>query len=592
MSKSRVSAALVASLCVGLTACSAHGGALPQPVQSQKRTASVQFNIKVPSASVQSATRKPNYVSAATMTANVAITDANANVTKATFTCGSTNCTGTVDAPIGNDTFAISLVDQHGVVLSQGQTTATIALNQANTVNVAFTGIVEKVTFSSLQTITAGTATTIAVVARAADADNFLIIGPQKYQNPITLTLTDASNSLSLSTTQLNSPDDELAVKYNGSSSFTSGTISATLPYSGVSVTPIVLTPGSSGSVTSLAGYHEVRLPDDGNLAVMAMAGGPDGRLWAYGKSNDQNNLYAIDPHTAVTSTYSVPGMTLTSLGAYGTNEIAAVDNAAQPAALDLFSTSGTLLKQYPLPKIGGNFSGPIDAPSNGNIYLGNGYSLYELVPSSGAWGTYTTPSSDGCLESPSSVNWAIGADGNLWAVCSATSVISFNISTHAFNAMNISGNNVQISTFLNGSGQNPSLVLGTDNMFYALGDIVDPATQVPQAALAFIPATGAAATAMPWPANLVSPTAVEPSAPGQLAFVFPNAPGGTIMFFNEATHAFGTAVYNDPVVDNQPALGSSPAFATYSAALTTASGQPAGFAFTELTDTIGIYAP
>ncbi len=165
-----------------LAACGGHsgGGSLPATPSNAARSVTVSFNIVIPSATSASAARIPNYVSASTHTANVSVSPVGDGSGSVTAACTATACSGTISAPVGSDTFTVSLFDNASTpnLLSKGVTTQTIVAGQANTVNVTFNPVVATVTFGAVS-FTAGTAasgTALPIVAK--DAAGNTIIGP------------------------------------------------------------------------------------------------------------------------------------------------------------------------------------------------------------------------------------------------------------------------------------------------------------------------------------------------------------------------------------------------------------------------------
>jgi hypothetical protein len=159
-------------------------------------------------------------------------------------------------------------------------------------------------------------------------------------------------------------------------------------------------------------------------------------------------------------------------------------------------------------------------------------------------------------------------------------------VATHAFTAItDTNGANVVIGNL---PADGPSLIVGTDGNWYTSGTTYDSTTNTPVSpAIAYMPQGGGAASAIVVPSTIVGLSSVLQSAPGQLVLLSqgPNDLDGVVTFVNESTHSFG-ASFDDPV------SGSTAMFGSYTAALTGPSGQPAGVAFSETTDTIGIYVP
>ncbi|HTU70890.1 MAG TPA: hypothetical protein VMF11_11290 [Candidatus Baltobacteraceae bacterium] len=192
----------------------------PQPTQQSPQSVKVSFNIIVPTASGASARRVPNYVSASTKSASIAVGSAMPTTVNCTATCS-----GTVSAPVGSDTFTVNLYDATngtGNVLSTGALTQTIVANTANSVNVTFNGVVASLSIVLGASGTAGTPALIPVSVNALDADGNTIVGPGVYVNasdkPLTIALSDSdpSGATALSQTSLTQPTSGITLTYTG----------------------------------------------------------------------------------------------------------------------------------------------------------------------------------------------------------------------------------------------------------------------------------------------------------------------------------------------------------------------------------------
>ena len=165
-----------------------------------------------------------------------------------------TTCSVDIAAPLGSDTFSISLFDPSLVLLSTGSTTVTIVANIVNTIPVTFDGVVASLNVSlSPTSITVGAAasTTLSIVAQ--DADGYTIIQPGNYTQPIAVTsapILPAGLSFGSATTITAIPASTTMIPIN---------------YTGVLVTgPIVFT-ATSGTVT---GSATLAIPPHGIVSV------------------------------------------------------------------------------------------------------------------------------------------------------------------------------------------------------------------------------------------------------------------------------------------------------------------------------------
>jgi len=190
----------------------------PQPTQQKAQIVSVAFTIIVPTASGEAARRVPNYVSASTQSASIVVGSATPVVVNCTATCS-----GTVNAPVGSDTFSVELYDAtngSGNVLSTGTLTQTIVANTANSVNVTFNGVVNSLAVAIGNVVSPGMAGSVGVTVNALDADGNTIVGPGVYVNasgaPVTIALSnsDASGNSTLSQTSITQPTTGIELTY------------------------------------------------------------------------------------------------------------------------------------------------------------------------------------------------------------------------------------------------------------------------------------------------------------------------------------------------------------------------------------------
>jgi hypothetical protein len=200
-------------------------------VLSSANTTPIAFDIVVPS-SVQTKTlRAGKYVSSATKSAAISITNPTLGTQTTNVNC-TDSCVATVDVPVGVDQFNVTLYDAVGAVgniLSVGSATTTISAATSNRVSIAFEGVPTHFAVNVTPAVwTIGTAATSTVTVTAYDADGNVIVGNQAYTTPITLTSTDASGSTRLSQTTINSPAQSATLTYLGLGSIAQETIKAT----------------------------------------------------------------------------------------------------------------------------------------------------------------------------------------------------------------------------------------------------------------------------------------------------------------------------------------------------------------------------
>ena len=105
--------AFVSIACMVLLASCAGSGRTTIPASGQGvKTAQVRFTIALPTAAVAAKQRRLQYVSGNTLSATVSVTTAGSpTVYTTTIGCDTVarSCSGTVTAPIGTDTFAVTL---------------------------------------------------------------------------------------------------------------------------------------------------------------------------------------------------------------------------------------------------------------------------------------------------------------------------------------------------------------------------------------------------------------------------------------------------------------------------------------------------
>lgn len=170
-----------------------HGASGVSPGDGQLRGTQekVQFHIVVPTPAphvlLQSHKVKPQYISSGTTQAGVTVTpQGGVPYPPAYFSCTSASCTGTVSAPVGTDTFAVSLYGGNRIsqdtLLSTGTTVATIQGGVTNTVNVTFDPVISSIALSvNPPSLPPGSPGTAVVTVGATDATGNTIIGPGTY---------------------------------------------------------------------------------------------------------------------------------------------------------------------------------------------------------------------------------------------------------------------------------------------------------------------------------------------------------------------------------------------------------------------------
>jgi virginiamycin B lyase len=357
------------AVAVALAGCGGGGSsAAPGRAPATTKQLPVTFAITVPRAG--SATnghrRRPAYISAATQSAVVDVTQAGAAATHTVIACTGSTCAGTVPATIGADTFSIALKDQLdgiGNTLATGQTTATVAEGQANAISVTFDGVIASVLVAlAWSNPPVNSPATIKVNLTAEDADGKVIVGPGSYDNPILLSDSDTTGATKLSVSSVSSPNDPApTVSYNGAwlgGESASATITASVP------TNARVKPWSDALVPAPL-ITEFTIPT-ANAAPVDLTLGPDGALWFpenYGRK------------------------------------------------IGRMTTSGAFT-EFPIPGAGRPWS--IASGSDGNLYVAEETSFDQLTPA----GVFTQHAIVASQFSPARYLPALisGADHNLWA--------------------------------------------------------------------------------------------------------------------------------------------------------------------------------
>jgi len=333
-----LAAAAIASSC-------GHGGSSVAQVSHGRNVEQVSFHIVVPAPSPSPTPRlfaphvNRHYVSGNTTQAAVTVTpQGGAPFPTVVFPCTAASCTGTVPAPVGPDTFLVSLYGGNRIspdtLLSTGSTDATIQPGIQNIVNVTFDPVVSSIILTvTPSTLPPGTPANATVGVDAVDATGASIVGPGTYVNtagaPLIIDLSTfdlllnghRGHSTTLSSTSLNGPPPsgptEVTLSYDGNPNLAQTTINATttVPING-SITPAVLTVAASPSPTPIgctvnatpqpAQFFAVPTPPGDPFATIgdSIAAGPDGDLWT---SDGSRRIYQSTIKGKIKS-FDVPG--------------------------------------------------------------------------------------------------------------------------------------------------------------------------------------------------------------------------------------------------------------------------------------------
>lgn len=302
--------ALVAIFILALAACGGGNGgqsALPAGGTTQQRPSQAIFTIAIPAATP----RGTNYVSPNTQSLTIGVNGAAPSVTQnvtstsngCTTSGGAVTCTVSVTAPIGSDTFLVTLysgTNASGSKLASGSVTAAVTSTPAS-VPITLDGVVDSVTISLANTVPyAGTAASIPVTVAAKDASGATIISPGNYSPAITLTDSDTSGHTVLSPSTVSGPATAVTLNYDGSAAVASATISAALNGTITKVTPAKLTPqivengGGGVAVVTIGGNTYAEVPSSIGLIQTAIAA--DGVIPSP-TASPQSTVLALNPN-------------------------------------------------------------------------------------------------------------------------------------------------------------------------------------------------------------------------------------------------------------------------------------------------------
>lgn len=327
-----ISAAALAASC-------AHGGSVASMTHGHP-TVPVRFDITVPTPSPTGTGVNNHFVSGNTTQAAVTVTpQGGAPYQTVDFSCTPASCTGVVPAPVGDDSFLVSLYGGHRIsqdtLLSTGTTAATIQPGVQNVVDVTFDPVVSSIVLSvTPSTLPPGAPGSAVVGVDAKDATGASIVGPGSYVNsagsPLTIDLSTfdrllnghRGHSTTLSSTSITGPPPtgptQVTLSYDGNPNLAQTTVNATttVPING-SITPAVLTVAASPSPTptgcTVAGtpqpaqFFAVPTPTGNPFATVgdSIASGPDGDVWS---SDGSRRMFQVATASGKIKSFDVPG--------------------------------------------------------------------------------------------------------------------------------------------------------------------------------------------------------------------------------------------------------------------------------------------
>jgi sugar lactone lactonase YvrE len=224
-----------------LAGCGGGGSSTPAVRTSALVAGKLVLTISQPPAS---AARKPQYISQSAVSVSIAVNGGApqiADISGTSPNCMATElgriCTVPLQAPVGNDTFAIAQYDganATGHLLGSGTAMTTVVAGQPFVVQAVLNGVAASFQLNLGPIPPSGVpgATTLSVVA--LDPAGSTIIGPGNYTVPITLTVTDPTHQTTLSSSTITAPSlTPITVTYAGGLG-----VSATITASASGATP------------------------------------------------------------------------------------------------------------------------------------------------------------------------------------------------------------------------------------------------------------------------------------------------------------------------------------------------------------------
>jgi hypothetical protein len=297
-------------------------------------TATVRFDIVLPTASTSALRRAPAYISGSTQSAAVTVTPNGGSAGSPTvIACSTTACSGAVIAPAGSDTFTVILYDGtngSGNALSTATTTQTIIAGAANSVNETFNGVVTSLAVALGASGTAGTSASLPLTVTALDADGNTIVGPGSYVTangtPVTIALSDSDATGATTPSQTN---------------FTAPTSGITLNYTGLALAPATLTAKATGYTSATVTFAPTLQPivaTPNVLDLYATSGGGSTEAFSASETGWTNPPY----NKSFTVSNAVGCATIGSVAGSGSAYAATVAGAPSSGTCSVILSDGT----------------------------------------------------------------------------------------------------------------------------------------------------------------------------------------------------------------------------------------------------------
>jgi hypothetical protein len=393
---------LVLALVCTLAGCGGGGPSTsvppPPPTPTPGPNVPVAFAIVIPAKFGSSQAHAPRYVSPATQVVQISV---NGGAPQTFQVSGGQPCTnppsmpgnGTctvfgIQAPLGNDTFVVTLLDGANHVLSSGTTQQTILQDVTNTVAVTFNGVAVglRIALSNAAPPT-GVYTRIAVSLTPLDAAGYSIIGAPGSLPAITVTDSDTTG-----TTSLFLAGSDMTCGTQGAAASTSVTTTMTTSGGSTFYTNVCLAYGGQ----ALPGGAQLTATASGGLSASAtfhptaMTGTAAAGAWVYGTETPsfRTALERFDAHLVPVAKLTASGSQLDGAGGL------AVDAAGNAYLFMAFSSAA--INEYASTASGNNVA-PMATTTVQLPPAPGGYSGLALDGAGNAFTVSQDPNSSAC---------------------------------------------------------------------------------------------------------------------------------------------------------------------------------------------------
>jgi streptogramin lyase len=412
-----------ALLAVSLAACSNNSSTVPFVSPPPQGSTEVTFTVVVPngtSPATKRHTLRPRYISPATQSVVISLdgtklltmeVDATSSACKSADSART--CSARKAVPSGKQTFHVTAYDGlqgTGNVLATGDVSKTLVANTPQAVNISLRGVVASLALSPNNAYpNAGTATTVRITLTAFDADGNAIVG--SFGKSIRLADSDTTGTTKLSTTNVSSSSNAIALSYDGAP-LTSATLTATA--AGVPSASTVFAPAP----TAVALYTAPPLDIRGRLMPPGLADiciGPDGNIWVTAASSGA--IEKITPDGKFTP-YLVPYTGPIGISVGSNHNLWFVEQVSGKVAQ--ITTSGKVTA-YKVPVPAGKFSQlnwTAPGPDGRTWFVDQGIPAFGAVTPDGKMTLYRL----GANSIPNEI--VAGPDGNLWMTDSGANTI------------------------------------------------------------------------------------------------------------------------------------------------------------------------